>query len=355
MSRESKINIGIVGIGFGQAVLVPAFALQPCCEVKAICASSEERARAVAQKLGIATAYGDWRRLCDDPHLNAIAIATPPQYQPDIAIAALRVGKSVFCEKPLATSLPPALAMVKAANLAGCANMVDFEFPEIPAWGEADLLIKQGALGRIRHATVNWSVETYAATSRILSWKTRREQGGGTMFLFVSHVLHYVELLLGSIRELSCRTFSTASSGDELSDTFVSMSLVAGAGTPVAVSVSTAAFLGSGHSIEIYGDEGTLILRNLTSDYVSGFQLFYAARGAKQLENISGGPSSRTEGFADGRVQAVSKLAGRFLEWIQSGKPSGPNFCHGLRVQALLERAYESHIERKWVNCEQTP
>jgi len=353
VSRDSKIKVGIAGIGFGQAVLAPAFALQPCCEVKAICASSEERARAVAQKLGIENAYGDWRRLCDDPQLNALAIATPPPLQPEIAIAAFNAGKAVFCEKPLATSLRHALAMVKAARISGRANMVDFEFPEIPAWQQARLLLQQGALGRIRQATVNWSVETYAIAKRIVSWKTQREEGGGIMYLFVSHVLHYVEFLLGSIHQLSCRMFPTASASDALGETFVTLSVVAGSGVPVAVSVSTAAFLGSGHSLEIYGDEGTLILRNPTSDYISGFQLFFAARGAKQLEQISGSPPLPGEALSDGRIQAVGKLAGRFLDWIESGKPACPSFRQGLRVQALLELAYESHMERKWVNCEQ--
>ena len=128
----NKVRVGIVGIGFGQQVLVPVFRGVPDSEVLAVCARSQEKARAVAQRLGIERAFGDWQALVEDDSIDAVAIAVPPNLQAQIALGAIARGKAVFCEKPLATSVDSASQMVRAAQQAGVANAVDFEFPETP-------------------------------------------------------------------------------------------------------------------------------------------------------------------------------------------------------------------------------
>ncbi|HXM21998.1 MAG TPA: Gfo/Idh/MocA family oxidoreductase [Terriglobales bacterium] len=349
--KVSKTRVGIVGIGFGQRILAPAFALQPNCEVIAICASTLKRAEVVAKRLGIQKAYGDWRCLLDDAQVDAIAIATPPKVQPEVAIAALGRSKPVFCEKPLATSTEAASAMVAAAKTAGVANMVDFEFPEIPTWRQAKAILDGGALGRIRHVSVNWNVETYAVRMGLNSWKTRPCDGGGTLFSFVSHTFHYLEWLIGPIAELSCCTFpSDARRTQETGDTFVTLSLRTDADIPVSVAVSTDAFLGNGHLLEVYGESGTLILRNKTSDYVNGFRLFHGTRESDRLQEILVGEEDTPAG-SDGRLQAVGQMAGRFLNWIASAQSSQPNFEQGLRVHNLLDCALVSHREARRVSC----
>jgi predicted dehydrogenase len=348
--KVSKTRVGIVGIGFGQRVLAPAFALHPDCEVIAICASTLERAQAVAGRLGIQKAYGDWRCLLDDVQIDAIAIATPPKIQPEVAIAALARGKPVFCEKPVAISVEEASATLAAAQRAGVAHMVDFEFPEIPSWRNAKTILDNGELGRIRHVSVNWNVETYAMRTGLRSWKTQISDGGGTLFSFVSHVFHYLEWLLGPIEELSCRMFSAENCEAGFCDSFVALSLQTDAGTPVSVVVSTDAFLGTGHLLEAYGDSGTLLLRNQTSEYISGFRLFWGTRESNRLQEIAPIMDDRSAN-TDSRLQAVRPLVARFLDWIETGHPSQPNLEQGLRVQTLLDLALVSHREARWVSC----
>src|SRR4051794_36757263 len=120
-----KVRVAIVGLGFGQSVALPAFAADPRCEVMALCASTTEHARQVAAKKSIGKAYGDWRELAADPEIGAVAIATLPSLQPEIALAMLAAGKAVLCEKPLATSLSDAQRLTEAAEWSGLPNMVD--------------------------------------------------------------------------------------------------------------------------------------------------------------------------------------------------------------------------------------
>src|SRR3954447_3713056 len=97
------VRVGIVGTGFGRQVHLPAFRAHPNCEVVAVCASRLERAQDAAARHGIERAFGDWRELVA-ADLEAIALAVPPAVQFEIALAAVRAGKAIFCEKPLAAT-----------------------------------------------------------------------------------------------------------------------------------------------------------------------------------------------------------------------------------------------------------
>lgn len=343
-----KLRVGVVGVGFGQQVHVPAFRLDPRCEVVAICASGLERAGRVAARLGIEKAFGDWREMIEDPSINAIGIATPPALQPMVAVAALARGKAVFCEKPLALSKAEALGMVAAAEQAGVANIVDFEFPEIEQWQQAKSILGSGGIGRLRHMAISWNVETYANQAGLRSWKTNAEEGGGVLNGFVSHVFYYLEWLAGDIRRLSANLFRPPSDlrrGETLA--VICLELESGAAT--SVSVSNHAFLGNGHRVEFYGDEGTLVLDNSTPDYARGFRLLYGTRASNRPEVISSGEGLEA-GRCDGRIAAVACLVERFVSWVENGIPSRPSFKEGLRVQSLLEAARRSRESGCWVD-----
>jgi len=351
--QSRRIRLGIVGTGFGARVLAPAFASAQNCELTAICATSHDRASHAASQLKIPVAYGDWRLLIADRSIDAVAIATPPDVQPEIALAAIEKRKHVFCEKPLAISLATAERLAAAAESANIINMVDFEFPEAHAWQAAKSILNAGQLGSLRHAAVNWNVETYAVRMNLISWKTQRAHGGGTLFNFVSHVFHYIEWLLGPIVELSARLFGRArtlerSDRQDLGDTFVTVSFGT-AKVPGTIAVSTDAVHGTGHSLELYGELASIVLRNHTDDYIGGFELLLGKKGSDGLQVVCAPPAT---GPSDGRIEAVAKLANRFVNSIQSGTSAKPNFQDGVRVQYLLQQALLSDQRRCTVSCE---
>ena len=344
-----QVRVGVVGIGFGQHVHVPAFRSDPRCVVTAICASSVERASEVAARLRIEKAFGEWRKMIADPEIDAIAVAIPPSIQAAVAIGALARGKSVFCEKPLAPSRAAALEMVTAAEQASVANMVDFEFPEIEEWRRAKSILDTGGIGNLRHIAISWNVETYANRMKLDSWKARAESGGGTLYSFVSHTFYYLEWFAGPIKKLSARLFRTPD--DRRSgDTLAVLCLELHSGAAASLSVSTHAFPGSGHRLEFFGDQGMLVLDNGTSDYVRGFRLLHGTRTSNRLEVVCSGDSSKAASL-DGRIAVVARLAGRFLDWVEKGLPSKPSFKEGLRVQSLLEAARKSDGIGCWVDA----
>lgn len=346
---DRPIRVGVIGIGFGQQVHVPAFSRHPACEVVAVCATRYERARAVADRLRVPKAYGSWRELVGDPDVDVVSVATPPTVQPAAALAALAQGKPVFCEKPLAATREQAAEMLEAARRSGLPHMVDFEFVAIDEWIRAKAMLDDGALGRLRHASVTWHVETYAHREKLRSWKTAGAAlGGGVLNSTVSHTFHYLEWLLGPVRRLAARLLTPVALPGPAGESVAVLWLEFATGLGVSVSVSTCALLGSGHRLEIYGEEGSLILDNPTSDYVSGFRLLHGTRKSNGLTRIRDAAWRRGEG--DGRVAVVGRLVDRFVDWLRTGSPAKPSFEHGYRVQCLLDWARQAHNAETWVD-----
>jgi predicted dehydrogenase len=344
------IRVGIVGCNFGRAVHLPAFRADQRCRVVALAGRGAARTAGLAAESGIPHGFGDWRELIEHPDVDAISIATLPELQPQIAIAALTRGKPVFAEKPLASDLPQAEAMLRLAKSSGRTTMVDFNFTEILCWRKAKEIIDSGGIGALRHVVVAWNVENAATRLRAESWKTRAVAGGGALGNFVSHCFHYLEWFCGPIDGLFARLSGLPDRPDMETNATMAISFASGASGSLAM--SCASFLGSGHRVEFYGDEGALVLANPTTDYMRGFVLSYAARPAERLEQIDlDDPLDRR--FSDGRIAPVSRLASRFMDAIEGRATSSPDFAAGYRVQCLLDAARRSSDARCWLKVEE--
>lgn len=341
------IRLGIVGSNYGRLVQLPAFRADPRCEVIALAGSDAARTAERAREVAIPKAYGDWRALVDDHEVDAIAIATLPGLQPVIAMHALARGKPVFAEKPLANDLGSARAMVKAAQTSNVPTMVDFNFPPIAAWACAKDMLDAGAVGTLRHVAVHWHVENYSVRMRLRNWKTASTNGGGVLGNFVSHCFHYLEWFLGPLAGLDARISGLPGAPDL--ETTVTMALQFASGTPASLSMSCASYLGIGHRLEFFGEDGTLILFNPTADYMRGFELYHARRPEAALTRVAVQDPIDAQ-YPDGRIAPVSRLAKRFFDAIENGTPARPSFADGYRVQVLIDAARRSHETGTWVS-----
>jgi predicted dehydrogenase len=344
------IRLGIVGCNFGLAVHLPAFRADPRCEVVALAGSDLVRTRSLARAAGIAAAFGNWVEMVDHSEVQAVAIATPPALQSTIALRALALQKPVFGEKPLAADVAQASAMLSLAVASRCPAMIDFEFPEIMAWRRAKELLDAGTIGALRHVVVTWNVENAATRQRLKSWKTSPAAGGGVLGNFVCHCLYYIEWFAGRLQGLSARLFSLpgADSGEEST---ASLSLVFASGAGGSLTVSCASYAGSGHRLEFYGNDGTLMLINDGSDTARGFRLFHARRPQALAPVAVEDPLDR--GFEDGRIAPVAQLAARFLDAVEQGGPAAqpvPGFAEGYRVQELMAAARCSQRTGRWID-----
>jgi predicted dehydrogenase len=315
--------------------------------VVALAGSDVARARTLARESDIALAFGDWRKLVEHPAVDAVTISAPPELQPSIAVHALNLGKPVFAEKPMAADLAGADAMLEAALSSRRANIIDFNFAAVPVWRKAKGLLDEGAIGRLRHVAVSWHVENYATRMRIRNWKSLGDHGGGALGNFVSHTFHYLEWMCGPIARLSAHLTGLPDEADLETNAIVGLTLQSGAAGSIVM--SCASYNGSGHRVEFYGEDGTLVLINPTRDYMRGFELRLARRPS-DLSLIEVDDLLDRKFPEDGRIAPLARLAGRFLDAIEGGTQAAPSFAEGRRVQVLLDAAHSSDKSGGWVD-----
>jgi predicted dehydrogenase len=228
--------------------------------------------------------------------------------------------------------------------------MVDFNFSAILAFRKAKELLDQGAIGRLRHVTVTWNVENYGTRMRIRNWKAAGDDGGGALGNFVSHSFHYLEWLCGRITGMSARLTGLPSEPTMETNAAIAMDFASGASGSLAM--SCASYLGSGHRLEFYGEDGTLTLINATPDYMRGFELMVAQRPVNVLARVDVEDPIDAAFPADGRIAPVSRLAAAFLDAVTEGRRAIPGFAEGCRVQLLLDAARRANNAGRWLAIE---
>lgn len=322
-----RLRVGVVGIGFGQGVHVPAFR-EAGCDVVAIAASQLERARAVADRLHIARAYADWTELVADEGVDLVSIAVPPRLQPAIVVAAARARKHLLCEKPLATDRAGAELMLAAATAAEVGHAVDFELPELPAWRRARELLTGGAIGTLEHLAIDWRIRTRPRAPG--HWKGEADEGGSVLGGFLSHALYDFEWFAGPIRRLRARMPDPARAEVWLEG-----------GVGGTIEVDSAAAAPSGQRLDLRGTTGSLRLDDRGAPVGADFVL--TAGAGEHVRDADDQPAGQ-----DLRIGAVASLVTRFCAAIASGSPMRPDLSDGVRVQELLAAVQESAMNDSW-------
>jgi predicted dehydrogenase len=124
-------------------------------EVVAIASRDAGLAARVARQLGIPTPHGSYEALLADPTVDAVYIPLPNHLHAAWTIAAVRAGKHVLCEKPLAVTSADAERMATAAEEAGVVLMEAFMYRHHPSWVAVRRLVAEGRIGRLM-AVQSW-------------------------------------------------------------------------------------------------------------------------------------------------------------------------------------------------------
>jgi predicted dehydrogenase len=145
----TPVRIGVLGC----AQIVKAVLLDPAREVPeiaitAVASRDGGRAAAYAAEHGIARSYGGYEALLDDPEVDVVYNPLPNSLHAEWTIAALRAGKPVLCEKPLASNADEARAMVAAAEAAGLPLIEAFHYVHHPVWRMIAAVLEGGEIGR---------------------------------------------------------------------------------------------------------------------------------------------------------------------------------------------------------------
>lgn len=377
MTDGKRIGIGLIGSGFmgkthalGFAIASRVFDLPFEIDLAVLADVNEAAAASAARQLGFRRSTGHWRDLLDDPEIQVVDITTPNTLHREMALAAIAAGKHVYCEKPLAPTAAEALEMAQAAAKAGVATQVGFNYLKNPMMAVAKALIDAGEIGEVRtfrgvHA------EDYMADARApWTWRLDPAGGGGALADIGSHILATARHLVGPITSVMAEV-----------DTSIGARPVAAGATetrPVEVDDVARLFLkfangatGSleanwiatgrkmQHDFEIYGSKGAIVFSQERFNEL-GVYFTDDKTGLRGYRTIFAGPEHEPYGafcVAPGHQIGFNDLKAievrDFLLAVAGGPIAGPDFSGGHEIQKLVEAAYRSARERRWIDIQQ--
>ncbi|MEV6054856.1 Gfo/Idh/MocA family oxidoreductase [Streptomyces sp. NPDC052107] len=143
------LGVAVVGAGYWGPNLVRNFQASDRFRLRCLCDLDVDRARRVLGGYSTVEATADYAAVLADPSVDAVAVATPAGTHLDIALAALRAGKHVLVEKPLAATYADGMRLVTEAEERGLTLMCDHTYCYTPAAGRIRELVRSGELGEI--------------------------------------------------------------------------------------------------------------------------------------------------------------------------------------------------------------
>ena len=181
----SKVGFGVIGTGIvGGAWHAHVYHHMPRADLIAVCDLNEGRAREIADKYGVPHVYTDYRDLLAREDIAAVSIATPDFAHREIAVAAASAGKHILVEKPLATTVDDAEAILAAVEEAGVKLMVDFHNRVNPAFVTTRQAVQKGDLGDLKYIYARLSNTTFVPT-QMLPWASQ----SSALWFLASHTL----------------------------------------------------------------------------------------------------------------------------------------------------------------------
>jgi predicted dehydrogenase len=337
------IKIGIVGTGGMAQAHAQAYQKIRGCRLVAACDIIPARARKFAKEFGIPSVYTDAEELLDDAPVDAISVVTSDAAHCPISLAAIRRGKHVLCEKPLAVNYPEARKMAAAAKRKGVINLVNLSYRNAPALHKAHELVAGGAIGRVMHVEASylqsWLSSKYWGDWRKGSgwlWRLSKAHGSlGVLGDIGVHIFDFASYAAGDIRRVDCRlkTFPKAKGnvvkGYKLDANDSAVATVELANGAIGTIHTTRWATGHANSLllRIFGDKGGIVV-----DLDRSYNEVQVCHG-KDIDKLK---------WRTVRCRRVPNMYRRFINSIKTGKNDQPDFARGAAIQKALDACLKS-------------
>ncbi len=340
--------------------------------MKLACGQNETDLKAFAERWGWEQTETDWQKVIENDEIDIIDISVPTYLHHEIAVAAAKAGKHIFCEKPFALTVAEAQEMYQEAEKAGIVHYLNHNYRRAPAVRLAKKLIDEGFVGRIFHWRGAYLQDWIVDPEFPLTWHLQKDKAGaGPHYDLNSHSVDLARYLVGEITSISA-----------LTPTFISERPLPGAGAATfsagsgeetemgQVTVDDASFMlaefengaiGSFEAsrfapgrknynyFEIYGSKGSIVfnlermneLQLFQRDdpaFAQGFRTILATEAGQHDYIANWWPPGHMIGYEHGFHHGVVD----FMEAIEKGTNIEPNFYDGLREIEILSAGLES-------------
>jgi predicted dehydrogenase len=369
-----SINVALIGYAFmGKAhsnayrQVSHFFSPRLTPRMKVLCGRTPAKVRAAAREYGWEETATDWEEVVNRKDIDLVDVSTPGDSHAEIAIAAARAGKAVFCEKPLGNTVAEAERMLAAVTKAGVTHMICHNYRRIPAVMLAKQLIEAGQLGEIRHFRGTYLQDWPADPKFPLVWRLdKKKAGSGALGDLAAHSIDLARFLVGEIAEVAgdLKTFvKTRPLLDDPKKTGrvtvddASTSLVRFRNGAIGTIEATRFALGrkNYNRFEINASRGSIAF---DLERMNELEVYFEAdkprvRGFRRILATEPGhpyfkawwPAGHIIGYEHTFIHTVYDL----LEAMADGKVPKPNFEDGVRNQRVLGAIEKAARTRRWV------
>lgn len=255
------IRWGFIGCGeVTEKKSGPAFNMISGSQIQAVMSRNADKARSYAQRHQVPRWYTDAQELINDPDVNAIYIATPPSSHATFAIMAMKSGKPVYVEKPLAASYEDCVRVNHISAETGVPCYVAYYRRYLPYFQRVRQLVESGTIGTVTNVQIRFSVPPRELdyNSQDLPWRLQPDiAGGGYFYDLAPHQLDLLQEMFGVITRAHGYVANRAhlyKAEDTISAAFMFENGLPGSGSWCFVGHKSA----REDSIEIIGDRGML-------------------------------------------------------------------------------------------------
>ena len=381
-----KLNVAIIGYKFmGKAHSnawknVPNFFDVPFKPIlKVACGRNEEAVQDFSNRWGWNEVETDWKKIIERDDIDIVDISAPPALHYEIAVAAAKAGKHIFCEKPISLTANEALKMYEAADKADVVHYLNHNYRRCPAVMLAKQMIDDGKLGTIYHWRGCYLQSWLMDPNFPLTWHLQKDiAGSGASGGINSHSVDLARFLVGEIKSVSAMaktfvkerpipegadagTFAAGESGGKKGkvtvEDAISMVVEFENGALGSFEATTFAIGRQNYNyFEIYGSKGAVIF-NLERMNELEYYSSEDGEGEKGFRTIlatdpshpyiaNWWPPAHNIGYEHEFHHAVVD----FLKAIDSGKSIAPNFYDGYLGMKVLEAGLESARTKKQID-----
>ena len=206
MAILKDVKWGFIGCGeVTEKKSGPAFSLINNSSVVAVMSRDAAKAKSYANRHSIERSYSDPMSLINDPEVNAVYIATPPSSHSTFALMAMRVGKPVYIEKPMASSYEECLRINRISEQTGTPCFVAYYRRYLPYFQTVKNIAYSGRIGNVLSIHIRFSVPPRELdyNKNNLPWRLQPDiaGGGGYFYDLASHQLDLLQYMFGIITD----------------------------------------------------------------------------------------------------------------------------------------------------------
>lgn len=377
MTSVPELGVGIVGYGFIGKVhafahrALPFFydPLPARTRLVAVCTATPPSGQKAIEQAGFAFATRDYRDLLARDDIHLIHCCTPNDAHYALLRDALRAGKHLYCDKPLALNRAEAEEIAALAREAAVVHRMTFNYRFVPALLRAKELADGGFLGDVFQFRAAYLHAGYVDPNRPRSWRLQREKsGGGALMDLGVHVFDLVRHLLGEFAEVNARldTFITErpdpATGQPVPVDVDDIALVQARLASGAVGTLEATRLATGTQdelrLEIHGSRGALAFNLMEPNWLTVYDNtrpeapLGGERGPQRIECVARYPRPYAFGATKNTIGwpqfHIHCLYG-FVASVAKGELGAPNFGDGLAAQRIVDACQRSAQARAWV------